>query len=99
MITVYVDNTAPRLTRSRSLRPTSPAPAADHAGVYIGGPHVEMMADGDGCRHDRSRAVHVQAGRCSISTRPMLLFRDDQAPYAYDWITGFTSDSRPAGTT
>jgi hypothetical protein len=90
VITVHVDNTPPTVdafTLTPTYEPMSVLPTTPD--VYIGGPHVEMMAEAsdDGMLdHVHFMYKPVDADLDSANA----LFRDAQAPYAYDWIAGFT---------
>ena len=90
-ITVHVDNTPPTVDTFAftptyevgEALPTAPS-------TYVGGPHLELSvnATDDGFLdhvHFMYKAVDADLDSA------MALARDDQAPYAYDWITGFTA--------
>ncbi|MFH1218884.1 MAG: hypothetical protein V1694_00315 [Candidatus Eisenbacteria bacterium] len=89
-ITVHVDNTPPTVdafTLTPTYEPGSVLPTTPD--VYIGGPHVEMMAEAT----DDGMLDHVHFMYKSVDAdlnSAIPLRRDDQAPYAYDWTTGFT---------
>ncbi|HVP58087.1 MAG TPA: FlgD immunoglobulin-like domain containing protein, partial [bacterium] len=89
VITVHVDNTAPTIT-AFNLSPTYTVGEAlpTAPSTYIGGPHVELSATGS----DAGGIDHVHFMYKAIDAdidSATALYRDDEAPYAYDWICGF----------